>query len=75
MNDFITGGLATMLIILAILFLAGVPERDTQTLNALNICEKSLPRDQKCIIVAIPAQESVPNTEQKALNEIKGETK
>jgi len=35
----------------------------------LDICEKSLPRDQKCIIVAIP------NVEQKALNEIKGEMK
>ena len=39
----------------------------------LNICEKSLPRDQKCIIVAVPPEKA--KLEQKALNEIKGDTK
>lgn len=43
------------------------------TRNKLNICEKSLPRDQKCIIVAVPPEKA--KLEQKALNEIKGEIK
>jgi hypothetical protein len=80
MSNFLTGVLVTVLVILAVLFLAGVPKRDSHTLNALTSCEKSLPRDQKCIIVAIRPQEDIPlqkeaSTEQKALNEIKGDTK
>lgn len=77
MSDFIAGALITLITMLIILLLAGVPQRDSAALKALTSCQKSLPRDQKCIIVALPAQESVPDksTEQKALNEIKGDTK
>jgi len=69
MNNFIAGALTALAAIIIALVLCGVPNRDSHTLRVLNICEKSLPRDQKCIIVAIP------KVEQKALNEIKGEMK
>jgi hypothetical protein len=83
MNNFITGAVAALAAMVISLVLCGVVDRDSHTLNVLNICQKSLPRDQKCIIVAIcpgkdiPAKKADPNksTEHKALNEIKGEVK
>ena len=73
MSNFIAGVLITLITVLIVLLLAGVPQRDSAALKALTSCEKSLPRDQKCIIVAVPPEKASP--EQKALNEIKGETK
>ena len=34
--------------------MALVPDSFTQAEDALKQCEKSLPRDQKCVIIAIP---------------------
>lgn len=78
MDKFIAGLSVGMMLIFLLIYSATPAGGNPGTLRSLvNICEKSLPRDQKCIIVALPAQESVPDksTEQKALNETKGDTK
>jgi hypothetical protein len=36
------------------LLIAFVPRTFTQAKDALEQCEKSLPKDQKCVIIAIP---------------------
>jgi hypothetical protein len=52
-NGFCIGAFVSALLILAIMNL--VPSSDANILrNAKSECEKSLPRDQECVIVAIP---------------------
>jgi hypothetical protein len=52
-NGFCFGWIVSTLLILTLMNL--VPSSDTNILrNAKSECEKSLPRDQECKIVAIP---------------------
>ena len=48
--EFLVGGI----VIAFWLFMALVPDLFTQATDALEQCERTLPRDQKCVIIAIP---------------------
>jgi len=42
------------IVITVCLLIALCPDSFTQATDALKQCEKSLPRDQKCVIIAVP---------------------
>jgi hypothetical protein len=51
--DMFFGGFVTGTLIV-VLTLAFTPGTFTRAAHALGECEKSLPRDQECVIIAIP---------------------
>ena len=51
--DMFFGGFVTGTLIVVLIF-SFVPGPFSQATDALKQCEKSLPRDQECVIIAIP---------------------